>query len=147
MLDEIYKKGMSNKQLAEAIKAKGYDDTGQYQTSYFSGYPEVFKERQTIVCDSAEPKSINDLRGEGLKVIACQKFPGSVLYGIKWLQNRRIVIDPARTPNAHREFISYEYMTTKDGEFLADVPDKDNHAIDATRYALDRLINNRRISA
>lgn len=148
LLDEIYKKGMSNKQLAEAIKAKGYDDTGQYQTSYFIGaYPEVFKERQTIVCDSAEPKSINDLRGEGLKVIACRKFPGSVLYGIKWLQNRRIVIDPARTPNAHREFISYEYMTTKDGEFLADVPDKDNHAIDATRYALDRLINNRRISA
>ena len=148
LLDEIYKKGMSNKQLAEAIKAKGYDDTGQYQTSYFMGaYPEVFKERQTIVCDSAEPKSINDLRGEGLKVIACQKYPGSVLYGIKWLQNRRIVIDPARTPNAHREFISYEYMTTKDGEFLADVPDKDNHAIDATRYALDRLINNRRISA
>ena len=148
LLDEIYKKGLSNKQLAEAIKAKGYDDTGQYQTSYFMGaYPEVFKERQTIVCDSAEPKSINDLRGEGLKVIACQKFPGSVLYGIKWLQNRRIVIDPARTPNAHREFVSYEYMTTKDGEFLADVPDKDNHAIDATRYALDRLINNRRISA
>lgn len=148
LLDEIYKKGMSNKQLAEAIKAKGYDDTGQYQTSYFIGaYPEVFKERQTIVCDSAEPKSINDLRGEGLKVIACRKFPGSVLYGIKWLQNRRIVIDPARTPNAHREFISYEYMTTKDGEFLADVPDKDNNAIDATRYALDRLINNRRISA
>lgn len=148
LLDEIYKKGMSNKQLAEAIKAKGYDDTGQYQTSYFIGaYPEVFKERQTIVCDSAEPKSINDLRGEGLKVIACRKFPGSVIYGIKWLQNRRIVIDPARTPNAHREFISYEYMTTKDGEFLADVPDKDNNAIDATRYALDRLINNRRISA
>lgn len=148
LLDEIYKKGMSNKQLAEAIKAKGYADTGQYQTSYFMGaYPEVFKERQTIVCDSAEPKSINDLRGEGLKVIACQKFPGSVLYGIKWLQNRRIVIDPTRTPNAHREFISYEYMTTKDGEFLADVPDKDNHAIDATRYALDRLINNRKISA
>lgn len=148
LLDEIYKKGMSNKQLAEAIKTKGYDDTGQYQTSYFIGaYPEVFKERQTIVCDSAEPKSINDLRGEGLKVIACRKFPGSVLYGIKWLQNRRIVIDPARTPNAHREFIGYEYMTTKDGEFLADVPDKNNHAIDATRYALDRLINNRRISA
>lgn len=148
LLDEIYKKGMSNKQLAEAIKAKGYDDTGQYQTSYFMGaYPEVFKERQTIVCDSSEPKSINDLRGEGLKVIACRKFPGSVLYGIKWLQNRRIVIDPARTPNAHREFISYEYMTTKDGEFLADVPDANNHCIDATRYALDMLINNRRISA
>ena len=147
LLDEIYKKGLSNKQLAEAIKAKGYEDTGRYQTSVFMGYGEVFKERQTIVCDSAEPKSINDLRGEGLKCIACQKYPGSVLYGIKWLQNRRIVIDPARTPNAHREFISYEYMTTKDGEFLADVPDANNHTIDAVRYALDRLINVKGISA
>ena len=141
LLDEIYKKGLSNKQLAEAIKAKGYDDTGQYHTTNLYGYPEVHKERQTIVCDSAEPKSINDLRGEGLKCIACTKYHGSVLYGIKWLQNRRIVIDPARTPNAHREFIQYEYCTTKDGEFLADVPDKDNHTIDAVRYALDRLIN------
>ena len=94
-----------------------------------------------IVCDSAEPKSINDLRSEGLKCIACQKYPGSVIYGVKWLQNRRIVIDPARTPNAHREFIQYEYCTTKDGEFLADVPDANNHTIDAVRYALDRLIN------
>lgn len=148
LLDEIYKKHLSNNELAAQITAKGYDDTGQYQTSYFMGaYPEVHKERQTIVCDSAEPKSINDLRNAGLKCIACHKYPGSVIYGVKWLQNRRIVIDPARTPNAHREFIGYEYMTTKDGEFLADVPDKDNHTIDAVRYALDRLINYRKISA
>ena len=148
LLDEIYKKGLSNKQLADAIKAKGYDDTGQFNTSYFMGaYPEVHRERQTIVCDSAEPKSINDLRGEGLKCIPCQKFPGSVLYGIKWLQNRHIIIDPARTPNAHEEFVGYEYMTTKDGEFLADVPDANNHTIDACRYALDRIINRRGVSA
>lgn len=148
LLDEIYKKGMSNKQLADAIKAKGYDDTGQYQTSYFMGaYPEVHKERQVIICDSAEPKSIRDLQGEGLKAIACQKFPGCVLYRIKWLQNRHIIIDPARTPNAHREFIGYEYMTTKDGEFLADVPDRDNHTIDAVAYSLDRLIYRKGITA
>lgn len=141
LLDEIYKRGLSNKQLADEIKARGYEDTGRIQTSYFMGAAEAYKERQVIICDSAEPKSINDLRGEGLKCLACQKYPGSVLYGVKWLQNRRIVIDPARTPNAHREFIQYEYCTTKDGEFLADVPDKDNHTIDAVRYALDRLIN------
>ena len=141
LLDEIYKRGLSNRQLADAIKAKGYEETGRMLTSHFMGTVEAYRERQTIICDSAEPKSINDLRGEGLKCLACQKYPGSVLYGIKWLQNRRIVIDPARTPNAHREFINYEYMTTKDGEFLADVPDKDNHTIDAVRYALDMLIN------
>ena len=147
LLDEIYRRGMSNKELAAAITAKGYDWTGQYRNAGTYLNYEVVRERQTIVCDSAEPKSINDLRGEGIKAIACKKYAGSVLYGIRWLQNRRIVIDPARTPNAYREFINYEYLTTKDGEFLADVPDKDNHCIDATRYALDRLINNKRFAA
>lgn len=147
LLDEIYKKHLSNKQLADEVKAKGYTFTGRYENIGYPGYPEIHKERQVIVCDSAEPKSIADLQTEGLKAIACHKYPGSVLYGIKWLQNRRVIIDPARTPHAHKEFISYEYMTTKDGEFLADVPDANNHCIDATRYALDRIINNRGISA
>lgn len=147
LLDEIYKKHLSNKELAEQITAKGYDQTGQYKTFATFGGIEAYKEKQVIICDSAEPKSINDLQNEGLKAIACQKFPGCVLYRIKWLQNRRIVIDPARTPNAHREFVSYEYMTTKDGEFLADVPDKNNHTIDAVSYALDRLIYRRGITA
>ena len=104
-------------------------------------------EKQLIICDSAEPKSISDLQGEGLKAIACTKYPGSVNYGIKWLQHRRIVADPARTPNAYREFMAYEYERTKDGELLADVPDKDNHTIDAARYALQNLIGNRREAA
>ncbi len=147
LIDEIYKKHLSNNELADAIKAKGYEYTGQYEKAGYFGSYEVYKEKQVIICDSAEPKSINDLRNGGLKCIACQKYPGSVIYGVKWLQNRHIIIDPARTPNAHREFIGYEYMTTKDGEFLADVPDKDNHTIDAVRYALDRLINYRKISA
>lgn len=148
LLDEIYKRGMSNKQLAEAIKAKGYHLTGNYYaSSLYKPYPDLQEEKQIIICDSAEPKSINDLIGEGLKAIPCQKFAGCVLYRIKWLQNRRIVIDPARTPNAHREFISYEYMTTKDGEFLADVPDKDNHTIDGVSYALDRIIYKKGFSA
>jgi len=147
LLDEIYKKHMSNKQLAEEIKAKGYDKTGQIKNLGIYGGYEPYCESQTIICDSAEPKSVSDLQSEGLKAIACRKYQGSVIYGIKWLQNRRIVIDPARTPNAHREFISYEYETTRDGEFLADVPDRDNHTIDAVRYALDWLINRRGVSA
>lgn len=137
LLDEIYKKHCSNKQLAEAIKAKHYDGSSD----------SMFNDHGTIFADSAEPKSIADMRNEGIWVRACQKYPGSVLYGIKWLQSRRIIIDPKRTPNAFREFTSYEYETTKDGEFLADVPDKDNHTIDAVRYAFDRIINRRGISA
>ena len=146
LLDEIYKKHCGNKELANLIKAKDLDKPLKKSfVSIFDG--RQYEARQTIFADSAEPKSINDLISEGLLVRACKKYAGSVLYGIKWLQNRHIVIDPQRTPNAHREFINYQYMTSKDGEFLADVPDKDNHTIDATRYALDQLINQRGISA
>ena len=147
LLDELYKKHLSNKQLADEIKGKSYEYTGQYVNIGYPNYPEIHKERQVIICDSAEPKSINDLQNEGLKAIACKKYPGSVLYGVKWLQNRHLIIDPRRTPNAHREFINYEYVMTKDGEFLADVPDENNHCIDAVRYALDRIINRRGIPA
>ncbi len=147
LLDEIYKKHMSNNQLADEIKAKSYDKTGQVKNGGVYLGNEYYNERQTVICDSAEPKSISDLQNSGIKAIACRKYQGSVIYGIKWLQNRRIVIDPARTPNAHREFVSYEYETTKDGEFLADVPDRNNHTIDAVRYALDWLINRRGVSA
>ena len=87
------------------------------------------------------------LKLQGTLHIDCQKFPGCVMYRIKWLQNRRIVIDPKRTPNAWREFSQYEYMQSKDGEFLADVPDKENHCIDSVSYALDRVIYRRGVSA
>lgn len=140
LIDEIYKLHCSNKQLAEEIKQRGYDKAGIYSDLFSS-------DKATIICDSAEPKSIADLHNEGLKALKCHKFPGSVLYGVKWLQNRRIVIDPKRTPHAYKEFTEYEYMTTRDGEFLSDVPDKNNHCIDAVRYSLDRLINNRGVSA
>ena len=118
LLNEIYQRHLSNKQLADKIKAQGFDKavpTGEVYHSLFG--PMTFNdEKQLIICDSAEPKSISDLQGEGLKAVACNKFPGSVNYGIKWLQHRRIVVDTARTPNAYREFMAYEYERTKDGE-------------------------------
>lgn len=141
-IDEIYKRGLSNKELARLIKEKGYHTAGTEYTLFGES-----QARQLIIADCAEPKSIADLHGEGLKVIGCQKYPGCVLYRIKWLQNRHLVIDPARTPNAYKEFVNYEYMTTKDGEFLADVPDANNHTIDATAYALDRIIYHKGVSA
>lgn len=146
-LDEIYRKHFSNAELAELIKQHGFDRTGRIRSIYGFGETVSAAERQTIICDSAEPKSIADLQSSGLKVLACSKYPGSVLYGIKWLQHRKLIIDPKRTPNAFKEFTQYEYCTTKDGEFLSDVPDKNNHCIDACRYALDRLINSRKNSA
>lgn len=146
ILDEIYKKHIGNKELAYLIKSKGYDKSGMSSINYF-GSIRTFEEKQSIICDCAEPKSIADLKTEGLKAFPCKKYQGSVLYGIKWLQRRQIIIDPKRTPNAYREFTQYEYMQSKDGEFLSDVPDRDNHCIDSCRYALDRVINSRQYSA
>lgn len=139
-LDEIYKRGLSNAQLAEEIKAKGYhkDGRGGYVSPVFGVMSA--EGQQLITADCAEPKSIADMRAAGLKCTGCHKEPGCVEYRVKWLQHRRIVIDPARTPNAYREFVNYEYMTDKDGNFLSRLPDKDNHTIDAAAYALDRLI-------
>lgn len=138
-LDEIYRKGLSNTELAELIQEKGFHKTVP-QIYRGLGSP-VIDDTQVIICDSAEPKSINDLQNMGLKAIGCKKYPGCVNYRIKWLQSKKIVIDPERTPHAYKEFTEYEYETTKDGELLSSVPDADNHTIDAVAYALDRVIN------
>lgn len=148
LIDEIYRKHMSNKQLADEIKRRGYDSTGRY--SHYVSPMMGFTSSEipaTVICDSAEPKSIADLQNEGIKAFACRKFAGCVQYRIKWLQQRRIIIDPKRTPNAWREFSSYEYEVSKDGEILSDLPDRDNHTIDSLAYALDRIIYRRGVSA
>ena len=148
LLNEIYKRGLTNQALTQAIIDGGFqyepDNAARYISPFGVSYS---REKQLIFCDSAEPKSIADLRNGGLNARPCRKWQGSVMYGVKWLQSKRIVIDPARTPNAYREFSEYEYMTTKDGELLADVPDKDNHAIDCVRYACTQLIASFRDSA
>lgn len=149
ILDEIVRRGCSNADAVKLIMDKGFDKSPNQEDRYVSplGYTVSGSERQMIICDSAEPKSIADVSGRGLKAIPCQKYPGSVNYGIRWLQSKTIVIDPKRTPAGYQEFTEYEYLRTKDGEILADVPDKNNHCIDALRYALDRLINNKAYSA
>ena len=144
-VDEIYKRHLSNKQLAEEIKKRRYDrGGGEYHSPILGG---VYEEKKLITADCAEPKSIADMQAEDLKCIPCHKEPGCVSYRVKWLQHRRIVIDPKRTPEAYREFVNYSYATDKDGNFLSELPDKDNHTIDACAYALDRLIYRRGVSA
>ncbi len=141
LLNEIYEKGLSNAKLAEKIKVQGFDVNDREPPYISPVYGMVAANpNQVITADCAEPKSIADIRAEGLKCLPCHKEPGCVEYRVKWLQHRRIVIDPARTPNAYREFVGYEYETDKDGNFLSRLPDKDNHTIDACAYALDRLI-------
>ena len=142
-LDEIVKRHLSNRELATMIKAKGYDRTGRIESVEFYGGD--YEERQRIYCDCADPRSISDLQNEGLKAIPCHKEPGCVVYRVKWLQHRRIVIDPERTPESAREFQNYCYVVDrKSGEITSELPDADNHTIDALAYALDRQIYTRK---
>ena len=66
---------------------------------------------------------------------------------MKWLQGRKIVIDRNRTPEAYREFSRYEFEQDREGNFISGYPDRNNHLIDATRYALERVMRTYRSNA
>lgn len=93
-----------------------------------------------VTCDSAENKSIADYRSYGINARGAEKGPDSVRYGMKWLQSlTKIVIDPVRCPKTAEEFKKYEYELDKDGNPTSVYPDKNNHSIDMTRYAMERV--------
>lgn len=93
-----------------------------------------------VTCDSAEEKSIADYRSYGINARAAEKGPGSIRYGMKWLQSLvKIVIDPKRCPETAEEFKKYEYELDKEGNPTSNYPDKNNHSIDMTRYAMETV--------
>ena len=98
------------------------------------------------IADSAEPKSIDELRSHGMKVKGAKKGPGSVEFGVKFLQDlEQIVIDPATCPRAAKEFINYALEQDRAGEVRSRFPDSDNHAIDCVRYALSEDMVERKL--
>lgn len=93
-----------------------------------------------VTCDSAEPKSVGDYQAEGIRARGAEKGPGSVDYSMKWLQSlNAIVVDPVRCPRTYAELTKYEYERDKDGNVISGYPDKNNHHIDAIRYATERI--------
>jgi phage terminase large subunit len=81
------------------------------------------------------------MKGLGLRIFGARKGRDSVEHGIKWLQDRaNIYIDKKRCPNTYREFISYEYEQNRQGQFISAYPDRDNHTLDATRYAMNDVM-------
>ena len=116
---EFYRYGAKYDEIAEAIKAENTLN-------------------HTVIAESAEPRSNDELRARGLRIRAAKKGSGSVEFGIRWLQNLdEIVIDPVRCPNTRREFCGYSFFPDGHGGFRSEFPDKDNHSIDAVRYALE----------
>lgn len=122
IFDEVYGTRLSNADAVKLIK-------------------EINPLNKQVTADSAEPRTINEFKLLGLRITGAKKGPDSVKNGIKFLQDlESIIIDPVRCPNAYREFNEYEIEKDKDGNLRGDFPDKNNHAIDATRYAMEHEI-------
>lgn len=120
--DELYKTGLSNKAIYAEISRMGYN-----------------KER--ITGDSAEPKSIDELRGFGLKIKGAKKGKDSINNGIQWIQDLEIVVHP-RCVNFLTEISLYQWKKDKFGKALNQPEDDNNHLMDAMRYALESYILN-----
>lgn len=116
VLDELYERGLTNDVLAERLK------------DFVGG--------RYVTCDSSEPKSIAELRSLGIQALPARKGPDSVNHGIQWMQGHEIVVD-TRCQNMKNELTLYQWRKDKDGNSLAMPEDRNNHLIDAARYALE----------
>ena len=96
-------------------------------------------ENKYVICDSAEQRVIAKLRYLGARgVKPCYKKADFPHYGVNWLRGLlEIVIDPVDAAPAADEFTQYEYDRFRDGTLKNEFPDRDNHWIDATRYAME----------
>lgn len=120
VFDEMYEKGMSNRRIADEITRMGFA-------------------KEQITADSAEPKSIDELKGYGLRVRSAQKGRDSIQNGIQWIQELEIIIHP-RCVNFLTEISNYTWDKDKFGNKLNVPIDDFNHLMDAMRYAMERFI-------
>ena len=88
-----------------------------------------------VICDSAEPKSIDEIHAHGFNTHGARKGKDSVKNGIQFLHSRPLLIT-ARSVNLIRELRNYKWKEDKNGKQLNEPVDNFNHAIDAMRYAI-----------
>lgn len=115
--DEMYKTGLSNKAIYEELVKMKY-------------------QKENITADSAEPKSIDELRSYGLHVTGAKKGKDSILNGVQWIQDLKIIIHP-RCNNFLTEISNYQWDKDKFGKSINRPIDDFNHLMDAMRYALE----------
>lgn len=116
VLDEIYETGLTNDVLAKRILS--------------------LIGKQVVFADSAEPKSIAELRNFGVNIRAVKKGKDSVNFGIQWLQRQEIIVD-VRCQNTINELRKYKWKEDANGNPLPIPVDRDNHLMDALRYAYE----------
>ncbi|MBE5783264.1 MAG: PBSX family phage terminase large subunit [Clostridiales bacterium] len=97
----------------------------------------------SIACDSAEPKSIAELRSLGLPVYPARKGADSILHGVQWLRQQQLILSPS-CRRLREELSCYQWQKDRDGHSLPHPQDRDNHLIDAMRYALEEDMAQRR---
>jgi phage terminase large subunit len=118
ILDEvIYQKGLSNKDIADILNVNP---------------------KATVIADSAEPKSIDEIKSYGVIVLPATKGQGSINQGIQYIQEQRISVTK-RSTNLWKEYSNYLWMTDKDGKILNVPQDFLNHCCDALRYGFDKI--------
>ena len=121
ILDErLYRKGMNNKPLADFINNLEFPET-------------------LVIADSAEPKSIDELRLYGINLLPAEKGPGSIKQGIDTVQYQRISVTK-RSVNTIKEYRNYMWITDKDGKIINQPEGGNDHSMDALRYALSSLL-------
>jgi phage terminase large subunit len=116
--DELYEKGLTNRMIYDRLVSMGYG-------------------KESIICDSAEPKSIAELRGYGLRAKAAVKGKDSISHGIQYIQGLTIYIHP-RCVNFTTEIQNYTFDKDKFGNAINQPIDDFNHLMDAMRYALEK---------
>ena len=124
IIDEYGETGLTNPDIANIIKSLGY-------------------QKNIIMCDSADPKSIEEIRRQGIpRVKACKKSPDSVLHGIQQLQQYKIYVLP-KCEKTITELQNYAWeKDKKTNEYINKPIDRFNHFLDALRYSM-QIIKNR----
>lgn len=115
--DELYQKGLSNKKIYDELSSMGYG-------------------KEKFTADSAEPKSIDELKGYGLRVKGAKKGKDSIRNGIQFLQDLEIIVHP-RCVNFLMEISNYTWDKDKFGNKLNVPIDDFNHLMDAMRYGME----------
>lgn len=121
--EEVYKKGMLNKSIADAINNQPI-------------HPEIL-----VIADSAEPKSIDELKLYDVNILPAVKGRGSINTGINFVQAQQISITN-RSVNTIKEYRNYLWKTDlKTGRMLPEPESGNDHAMDAIRYALNSVLS------
>lgn len=130
VIDELlHEKGQTNKQLANVVRAdEGLGPVDEQNT--YTGSTQTL-----LIADSAEPKSIDEIKGYGVMIAPSTKGQGSVNQGLQAVQSKRIYFTK-RSTEAIKAARNYQWKTDKTGKSLNVPEHKWSHGPDAWRYGI-----------